>query len=42
VTLAVKSIVEWRHERELAAAAELPPERASVLLIPSPSGRGLG
>ena len=27
VTLVLKSIVEWRHERELKAAAELPPER---------------
>ena len=38
VTLAVKSIVEWRHERELAAAAELPPERPSS----SPAGGGQG
>ena len=27
VTLAIKSTVEWRHARELKAAAELPPER---------------
>ncbi|MEN9904552.1 MAG: sulfate transporter, permease protein CysW [Pseudomonadota bacterium] len=27
VTLALKSLVEWRHERELKASAELPPER---------------
>ena len=27
VTLAIKSIVEWRHERELQASAEIPPER---------------
>jgi sulfate/thiosulfate transport system permease protein len=27
VTLVIKSLVEWRHERELKAAAELPPER---------------
>jgi sulfate transport system permease protein len=26
VTLVVKSVVEWRHERELKATAELPPE----------------
>ena len=26
VTLAIKSVVEWRHEREMKAAAELPPE----------------
>ncbi|MDP2416325.1 MAG: sulfate ABC transporter permease subunit CysW [Hydrogenophaga sp.] len=27
VTLAIKSVVEWRHEREMKAIAELPPER---------------
>ncbi|MFT3719149.1 sulfate ABC transporter permease subunit CysW [Pseudorhodoferax sp.] len=27
VTLVIKSWVEWKHEREIAAAAELPPER---------------
>jgi sulfate transport system permease protein len=27
VTLAIKSIVEWRHARELKATSELPPER---------------
>ncbi len=27
VTLAIKSFVEWRHERELKAAADLPPEQ---------------
>ena len=27
VTLVVKSVIEWRHEREMRAAAELPPER---------------
>ncbi len=27
VTLVIKSVIEWRHERELRAAAELPPER---------------
>jgi sulfate transport system permease protein len=27
VTLAIKSFVEWRHERELKAAASLPPEQ---------------
>ena len=27
VTLVLKSIVEWRHERELKSSAELPPER---------------
>lgn len=26
VTLAIKSVVEWRHERELKASANLPPE----------------
>lgn len=34
VTLVIKSVIEWRHERELRAAAELPPERpAPVALI---------
>ena len=27
VTLVIKSVAEWRHEREMKAAAELPPER---------------
>jgi len=27
VTLAIKSVVEWRHARELKATAELPPEQ---------------
>ena len=27
VTLVVKTVVEWRHEREMKAIAELPPER---------------
>jgi sulfate transport system permease protein len=27
VTLAIKSVVEWRHANELKAAADLPPER---------------
>jgi sulfate transport system permease protein len=27
VTLTIKSTVEWRHARELKAAADLPPER---------------
>ncbi len=30
VTLVIKSVVEWRHERELKAIAELPPERPYV------------
>ncbi len=37
VTLVVKSVVVWRHERELRAAAAVPPE-----FIPSPRGRGSG
>jgi sulfate/thiosulfate transport system permease protein len=32
VTLVVKSLVEWRHERELSGAAELPSERPAVSL----------
>ena len=27
LTLAIKSWVEWQHERELKAAADAPPER---------------
>jgi sulfate transport system permease protein len=27
VTLVIKTVIEWRHERELRAAADLPPER---------------
>ncbi len=30
VTLAIKSVVEWQHERELQAAVQLPPERPAV------------
>ena len=44
VTLGIKTWVEWRHERELRLAAELPPERPSPVpeWTPSASGRGLG
>lgn len=31
VTLAIKSVVEWRHERDMKAIAELPPERPTPL-----------
>ena len=31
VTLAIKSFAEWRHEAEIKAAAELPPERPQAL-----------
>jgi len=31
VTLVIKSVAEWKHERELKAAAELPPERPIVV-----------
>jgi sulfate transport system permease protein len=30
VTLVIKSIVEWRHEREMRASADAPPERPAV------------
>jgi sulfate transport system permease protein len=30
VTLAIKSAVEWRHAREINAAADLPPERTQA------------
>jgi sulfate transport system permease protein len=35
VTLAIKSIVEWRHEREMKLAAEAPPEAPSVRTAPA-------
>jgi sulfate transport system permease protein len=31
VTLAIKSVAEWRHEAEMKAATELPPERPAPL-----------
>jgi len=31
VTLVIKSVAEWKHEREMKAAAELPPERPTAL-----------
>jgi sulfate transport system permease protein len=36
VTLAIKSVVEWRHEREMKAIAELPPERPAGDAPPPP------
>ncbi len=33
VTLAIKSVAEWKHERELKAAAELPPENPNARLL---------
>jgi len=30
VTLVIKSVAEWKHERELKAAAELPPENPNA------------
>jgi sulfate/thiosulfate transport system permease protein len=35
VTLAIKSVVEWRHEQEMKAAAELPPERPAASAVAS-------
>jgi len=43
VTLVIKSAAEWKHEREMKAAAEMPPERPrDEPLTPalSPKGRG--
>jgi sulfate transport system permease protein len=37
VTLVIKSVVEWRHERELKAAAELSPENPNARLAPAVS-----
>ncbi|HSV48319.1 MAG TPA: sulfate ABC transporter permease subunit CysW [Ramlibacter sp.] len=38
VTLVIKSVVEWQHEREMKAAADGPPERPGV--APLPLGEG--
>ena len=38
VTLAIKSVAEWRQEAEMKAAAKLPPERPT--LVPAPSRPG--
>ncbi|CAN5443600.1 sulfate ABC transporter permease subunit CysW [soil metagenome] len=37
VTLVIKSVVEWRHERELKASADLPPERPTPLVVDTTS-----
>jgi sulfate/thiosulfate transport system permease protein len=34
VTLVIKSVVQWRHEREMKAAADIPPERPPQLKEP--------
>ena len=38
VTLVIKSVVEWRHAREMAAAAEIPPERPVSSPLPLKGG----
>lgn len=35
VTLAIKSVAEWQHEKQMKAAAELPPERPMALEKPA-------
>jgi sulfate/thiosulfate transport system permease protein len=41
VTLVIKSVAEWQHEREMKAASELPPEAPRPLTPAfSPEGRG--
>jgi sulfate/thiosulfate transport system permease protein len=35
VTLVIKSVVEWRHEREMRAIAELPPENPHTRAAPA-------
>ncbi|HET8748464.1 MAG TPA: sulfate ABC transporter permease subunit CysW [Ramlibacter sp.] len=45
VTLVVKSLAEWKQERDMKAASEIPPERPSASTAPltpalSPEGRG--
>ncbi len=44
VTLAIKTVVQWRHEHEQRALAEQPPERPAPLptLAPSAPGRASG
>lgn len=37
VTLVIKSVAEWKHERELKAAAEMPPERPTPIPAPVPA-----
>ncbi|WP_101049138.1 sulfate ABC transporter permease subunit CysW [Macromonas nakdongensis] len=37
VTLAIKSAVEWRHEREMKAVADLPPERPNTASTAAPT-----
>jgi sulfate transport system permease protein len=38
VTLVIKSVVEWRHEREMRAIAELPPERPTPAAAAAAAG----
>ena len=44
VTLAIKSVAEWRQEAEMKVAAALPPERPTLVpsSMPSSAGRELG
>ena len=37
VTLVIKSVAEWKHEREIKAAAERPPENPTARLAPATS-----
>lgn len=41
VTLAIKSWVEWQHEREMRAIAEMPPEQPQGGAVPSAVERSL-
>ncbi|MEJ8835862.1 sulfate ABC transporter permease subunit CysW [Ramlibacter sp. AN1133] len=36
VTLVIKSVAEWKQERDMKAAAEIPPERPAPQVHPSP------
>jgi sulfate/thiosulfate transport system permease protein len=38
VTLAIKTVAEWRMERELKALAELPPERPRTDAVATTAG----
>jgi sulfate transport system permease protein len=33
VTLVIKSVAEWRHEREMKAIRDLPPENVKAALV---------
>jgi sulfate/thiosulfate transport system permease protein len=42
VTLVIKSVAEWQQEREMKAAAAMPPERPAAPLAPALAAEGTG